>query len=254
MASQTPAPPKVATSIVAKPTHSRFARRHPNAYLGVHGLVGLAIAAACTWAFFAIADEVPEKGMMVRVDLAVTNWLQTHGTEKGESIFSAISLLGGPVLAALLVVTTVVLLVRRDWRHLAVLAVTCGGGALLNVVLKFVFHRARPPFASEFNATSWSFPSGHAMDSLIAYGLLAYWVASRFPRGRTAAIVALAALVALIGYARIYLGVHYLSDVVAGYTAGFIWLTACVTGYEFAERRQVGPGGKDEMSPKQSAR
>ena len=249
MSPKPPAPPKVAASIVAKPTHSRFARLHPKAYLGVHGIVSLVIAAACTWAFFAIADEVPEKGAMVRVDLAVTNWLQTHGTEKGESIFSAISLLGAPVLVALLAITALVLLMRRDWRHLTVLAATCGGGALLNVVLKFVFRRARPPFASEFNATSWSFPSGHAMDSLIAYGLLAYWVASHFPRARTPAIVALAVLVGLIGYARIYLGVHYLSDVLAGYSAGFIWLTACVTGYEFAERRQVGPGGKDEASP-----
>jgi undecaprenyl-diphosphatase len=233
-------------SIIEKPTRSRFARRHPSAYLGMHGLVGLAIAAACTWAFLAMADEVPEKGIMVRIDFAVTRWLQTHGTERGETIFSAISLLGGPVLTALLATAAVVLLARRDWRHLAVLGVTCGGGAFLNGVLKLVFRRERPSFASEFNATSWSFPSGHAMDSLIAYGLLAYWLASRFPRARRPAIVAFVALVGTIGYARIYLGVHYLSDVLAGYSAGFIWLTACITGYAFVERRRLGPGGPDE--------
>jgi len=131
-----------------KPARSRFAWLHPIAYLGIHGTVGLAIAAACTWAFFAMADEVPEKGAMVRVDLAVTNWLQAHGTETGETIFWTLSWLGAQVLIALLVVVAIVLVVRRDWRHLGVLAVTCGGGALLNGVLKLVFHRARPSFAT----------------------------------------------------------------------------------------------------------
>jgi undecaprenyl-diphosphatase len=233
-------------SVIERPSHSRFARLHPRAYLGMHGIVGLAVAAACTWAFFAIAGEVPEKGMMVRVDLAVTNWLQVHGTERGESIFSAISLLGSPVLAALILMAGVVLLARRDWRHLMVLCTTCCGGALLNGVLKVVFRRARPSFASEFSVTSWSFPSGHAMDSLIVYGLFAYWIASQFPRVRLAAIVGATVLVATIGYARIYLGVHYLSDVVAGYSAGLIWLAVCITGYQFAERRRVGPGGPEE--------
>jgi undecaprenyl-diphosphatase len=233
-------------SVIDRSSHSRFARRHPSAYLGVHGVVGLAVAAACTWAFFAIADEVPENGMMVRVDLAVTNWLQAHGTERGESIFSAISLLGSWVLAALILVAMVVLLARRDWRHLVVLFTACCGGALLNGVLKLVFRRARPSFASEFSVTSWSFPSGHAMDSLIAYGLFAYWIASQFPRARLAAIAGGVVLVVTIGYARIYLGVHYLSDVLAGYSAGLIWLTACITGYQFAEQRRVGPGGPEE--------
>jgi undecaprenyl-diphosphatase len=188
-----------------------------------------------------MADEVPEKGLMVRVDLAVTNWLQAHGTERGESIFSAISLLGAPVLIAVLVITAVALLGRQDWRRLTMLAVTCGGGALLDGALKWAFQRARPTFASEFRTTSWSFPSGHAMNSLIVYGLLAYWLASALPRTRRKVIFAAAVvLIGAIGYARIYLGVHYLSDVVAGYCAGFIWLIVCVTGYQFAERRGIG--------------
>jgi undecaprenyl-diphosphatase len=84
------------------------------------------------------------------------------------------------------------------------------------------------------------------MDSLIAYGLFAYWIASQFPRARLAAIAGGVVLVVTIGYARIYLGVHYLSDVLAGYSAGLIWLTACITGYQFAEQRRVGPGGPEE--------
>jgi undecaprenyl-diphosphatase len=198
------------------------------------------------WVFFAIADAFHEHGPMVHIDLSVATWLQVHGNETGESIFTFISMLGAQVLAALLIIAALVLLARGDWRHLIMLAVTAGGGALLNIVLKSAFHRARPTFALEFPVTSSSFPSGHAMDSLIGYGLLVYWLGSKFPQARRMAIMIVVALVALIGFARIYLGVHYLSDVVAGYSAGIIWLMACITGYQFAKSRRLGPRGKDE--------
>jgi len=225
---------------------TRLARFHPKLYLGAHGVVGLAASAACMWIFFALADEISEQRWLVHTDLAVTQWLQVHGTEAGESFFIGVSYLGAQVLIAVLVVATIVLLVRRNWRHLAVLAITCGGGALLNGALKLVYHRARPSVAAEFQTTSWSFPSGHAMDSLIVYGLAANWLRERFPRARLPILVAAIALIGGIGFARIYLGVHYLSDVVAGFLGGFVWLTVCVTGYQFAERRRIGPGGADE--------
>ena len=87
-------------------------------------------------------------------------------------------------------------------------------------LLKTIFHRARPTYASEFHMTSWSFPSGHAMDSLIVYGLFAYWLAEAKPAARRPIFAGAAVLVGAIGFARIYLGVHYLSDVIAGYSAG----------------------------------
>jgi len=230
----------------AKPTHSRFARRHPKAYLSLHVAIGFLLAAAAAWAFFSIAEDLPEKGFMVHTDVAVTAWLQTHGTEFGESVFSIVSLFGSTILSVILVAAGIFFIVRRDWRHLAVLALTCGGGALLNVALKTTFHRTRPEFASEFHMTSWSFPSGHAMDSLISYGLLSYWLRTRFPRWHLAIRLAGIAVILVIGYSRIYLGVHYLSDVLAGYSAGMVWLIVCITGYDFIERRRVGPAGADE--------
>src|SRR5581483_11734017 len=117
---------------------------------------------------------------------------------------------------------------------------------LLNGALKLAFRRARPTYAVEFHPSSWSFRSGHAMDSLIAYGLLAYWLGVRLRRHRRYVYGGAAVLIGAIGYARIYLGVHFLSDGIAGYSAGFVWLSVCVTGYQFAERRHVGPRGEDE--------
>jgi undecaprenyl-diphosphatase len=84
------------------------------------------------------------------------------------------------------------------------------------------------------------------MDSLIVYGLFAYWLATRHREHRRLIYIAVALLIGTIGYARLYLGVHYLSDVIAGFSAGFVWLSVCVTGYEFAERRRIGPSGEDE--------
>lgn len=198
--------------------------------------------------FLAIAEDLPEKGRMVQVDHRVTLWLQRHGTEQGEAIFQFISRFGGPWLSGILIIVGVVFLLRRDWRHLLMLLVTCGGGSLLNVGLKMVFHRHRPRFALEFDETSFSFPSGHAMDSFVAYGLLAYWLSSRVPRHRWLVFVGAAAVVLTIGYARIYLGVHYLSDVVAGYSAGLIWLAVCITGYQFAGHEQIGPADQSSAN------
>ncbi|MGH7615601.1 MAG: phosphatase PAP2 family protein [Gemmatimonadaceae bacterium] len=227
-------------------SRARFARLHPRLYLSAYGVVGLALAVACIWAFFGIADEIPEQGRLVNIDLAAAKWLQVHGTELGESIFVGVSYLGAQALIGLLAIGAIVLAARRDWRHLGALAITCGGGALLNGALKLAFHRTRPVFASEFHEVSWSFPSGHAMDSLIVYGLAGYWLGARFPRARVWIRLGAAALIGAIGFARIYLGVHYLSDVVAGYMGGFVWLSFCITGYRFAERRRVGPAGSDE--------
>jgi membrane-associated phospholipid phosphatase len=236
-----------APTVPKDPTRSAFARHHPKTYLGAHWIVGLLLSVACGWFFYAIAEDVPESGSMVHLDLAVTQWLQLHGNERGESIFLIVSRFGGPILVALLLGVGLFFILRADWRHLGVLIVTAGGGAALNTGLKTVFHRSRPVFAAEFPVSSWSFPSGHAMDSLIGYGLLAYWLGETFPRQRWVIRYVAGALIALIGFARIYLGVHYLSDVVAGFVAGTLWLTVCISGYEFAERRRIGSGGADEV-------
>ena len=83
----------------------------------------------------------------------------------------------------------------------------------------------------------------NTMDSMIGYGLLAYWLVERYPRARAVIWIAAALVIALVGFTRLYLGVHYLSDVIAGYCAGFIWLSVCVTGFRFAEQRGVGRRG-----------
>jgi undecaprenyl-diphosphatase len=113
------------------------------------------------------------------------------------------------------------------------------GGALLDLALKLAFRRPRPVWESPYLAASgWSFPSGHAMGSLIAYGMLAYLLVLHL-RSRSARLAVAAGailLVLAIGFTRLFLGVHYFSDVMAGYAAGTVWLAVCVSGLEVLRR------------------
>ena len=113
------------------------------------------------------------------------------------------------------------------------------GSALLNWLLKGLFQRPRPHFAHPLVVeSSYSFPSGHAMESFVAYGMLAYLavLALRTWEARVAVVCGAALLVVLIGFSRMYLGVHYFSDVIAGYAAGGVWLSALITGAETIRR------------------
>jgi undecaprenyl-diphosphatase len=137
-------------------------------------------------------------------------------------------------------VVGLVLAARREWILLGGWLAAFAGGGLLDGVLKLVIRRPRPPYADAFlQHFSWSFPSGHAMGSLIGYGMLAYVLMLLWIHRRSAQIaVALGAalLIVAIGLSRLYLGVHYFSDVVGGYAAGVLWLSACISGVEVARR------------------
>ena len=225
-------------------TRTRFAAEHPRAFLALEAVAGVVLAIGSLWAFVAIAGEIPERSRMVRTDLFMASWLERVGTERGESIFAMVSWLGAPVLSVVLVLMIVALGYRRDWLRAGALAAAGFGGTLLNYGLKSLFHRGRPEYASEFiHRMSYSFPSGHAMDSLIVYGFLAFLLLERItsPMRRRLVVAAAAVLIVAIGFSRMYLGVHYLSDVVGGFLAGMVWLMVCIAGYEFAARRQYQP-------------
>jgi membrane-associated phospholipid phosphatase len=125
--------------------------------------------------------------------------------------------------------------VRKSWYQLLTLALTVGGGSVLNILLKHFFHRQRPVLENPLvTLSSFGFPSGHTMGSTLLYGLLAVFVAQSVRTWRLRALVScLAAFwVALIGLSRIYLGAHYLTDVLGAIAVGLAWLAFCWTGVE----------------------
>ena len=153
------------------------------------------------------------------------------------------SVYGAPArLTPLALVATAVFLLR-GWRRGALLVlVTIAGAWLLDTGLKLAFARVRPtPFYDYYPApSSYSFPSGHALFSVCFFGGLAVLLTHRI-RGRVAQVtVWLLALIIilLIGSSRVYLGVHYPTDVVGGYAVGMAWVTAVAFGDRLAEHRR----------------
>ena len=148
-----------------------------------------------------------------------------------ERLWLAVSLVGSPVAMAILCLVLVIALLRIGKRRAALAsAIIASVGGLLNTALKYLVHRPRPPGAERFLfGHSWSFPSGHAMGSLIGYGMLAYCAvtyASLSSTVRRIVVTACALLTTAIGFSRVALGVHYPGDVFGGWIIGAAWLAA----------------------------
>ncbi len=217
-------------------------RLTPGQYLGLHLTVGLLAAVGCLWFFGALAEGVITKDSIVRLDQVVAAILRYLATPDVTTFFLAVTALGsGEVLVLLGLVVTVVYGLRRRWLYVGTWLAALTGGVVLNQLLKVLFARSRPSFLDPLLVeTGYSFPSGHAMLSLTAYGMLAYFsvLGLRTWMVSTAAIFVTVLLVLLIGFSRMYLGVHFSSDVVAGYTAGGVWLSTLITGMETIRRRR----------------
>jgi membrane-associated phospholipid phosphatase len=218
-----------------------FLSRHlaPYRYLSLHLLAGLAVCFIAVFAFGNLAEEMLEREEWDGFDRALAIALNRHATPRAVEALSAVTLLGDKwLITAIGLAGAVVLALRRRRVLFAGWAAALAGGALLNLALKAAFERARPEFDTPLAvALGWSFPSGHAMGAMVAYGMAAYLLVLHFGRSAAPAIVAVAsALVLAVGFSRIYLGVHYFSDVVGGYLSGIAWLAVCVSAVEIARR------------------
>jgi membrane-associated phospholipid phosphatase len=189
--------------------------------------------AGCLWFFSDIAEDLE----------AVVVILRHPSTSTLATFFLVISMLGSAEIFTLLgLVVAMMYGWRRRWLHVGTWLSALVGGAFLNQLLKELFARSRPTLPDPLLIEAgYSFPSGHAMGSLIVYGVLAYFTVLAFSNwgARAAMVLGAASLVLLIGFSRMYLGVHYFSDVVAGYAAGGVWLSALVTGMEIIRRRKL---------------
>jgi undecaprenyl-diphosphatase len=188
--------------------------------------VGLALSAFVIWAFAELADGVVE-GESRRFDRATLLWIHAHSPEWLEGPMRLMTALGYYWVVLTLLAGAVFLFHRKGWRLSAtLLLVSTVGGFLLTTLLKGVFGRARPDlFETGYTASFYSFPSGHATVAVGFYGTLTLILAYRlsgFARWAVAACGVL--LVLLIGFSRLYLGVHYPTDVLAGFLAAPLWV------------------------------
>ncbi|MGE3908873.1 MAG: phosphatase PAP2 family protein [Chloroflexota bacterium] len=258
MASPPPTPDQDPTVAQASPaawyawivTLARFGRRQIAA-LGLTLGIGLAVALLSLYLFAAIAEDVMEQETR-QLDNTVLSALRQVQSPALDQVAWFVSALGSEILAVIMVLIVVLLVWQRRFGAALGLVVTVVGAQLLNNVLKDWFHRTRPaPVEGLIPAQAFSFPSGHAMVATAFYLFLGY-LAWRLLAGRARAVcTAILVLVAvLIGLSRLYLGVHYLTDVVAGYVAGIAWTeTVIVAGHLLARRRSRSDGTRPAGPP-----
>jgi membrane-associated phospholipid phosphatase len=212
-------------------------------YLPVFVIVAAGLAATA-WGgdgFLDIAERVQaESPNLHSVDSSVHAWAHETRTSGATTFFTIMTLIGTPVgLTVVMTLVSALLILKKHWRWAAYLFVTGGIGGLLNLWLKSTFARARPELAEALRgAHGYSFPSGHAMGSTVVFGALSY-IAFRSFRSwnrRAAALALTTSMVVAIAASRIYLGVHWVSDIAAGISAGVVWLATTTVAYETFRR------------------
>jgi undecaprenyl-diphosphatase len=235
-------------ALLASPRFERLLRflKHrltPGEYLGLHLTFGALALLAGVWLFGVIAEDVATDDPLTILDRQVALWLHSHGTPQRTGwMLMAGSLAGPATIGGLTIVAALVLLRRRWWYRLLALALTVPGGLALNLLLKSAFARERPRFDDPIvKLTDFSFPSGHTMMATLFYGLLAVLTAAHVKsRGpRVTLLFCLCACILLVGFSRMYLGAHYLSDVLGAATMGVAWLALCVTAVDTLRRRRA---------------
>jgi len=192
--------------------------------------LAVAVATASALTFARITEDYLTNDPLARWDVSFSRWLAGERSTAGIDFFRVVTFFGSPAVAiAVAAVACVVLYRRRRLVDAVLLPVVLAGAELLNLILKLSFHRARPEVAF-VELDTYSYPSGHAMISTAAYGALAYlaWSHLGTTRRRLSLGAVLVVLLGLIGFSRIYLGVHYLSDVLAGIAGGVFWLSVSI--------------------------
>lgn len=206
----------------------RRASRHLSLAVTFELVGGFLISLGTLWAFAELSGEVFE-GETRRLDTGVLLWIHSTFPAWFGWPMRLVTALGYPWVVTPLLLLAVYVFYRKNLKLSAVLLlVSVPGAAILGTSLKSLYGRARPElFESGYAAPSYSFPSGHAVTAISFYGVLALLAARRLEGWRRWVVaVAGAALILLVGFSRLYLGVHYPSDVLAGWSLGSAWALA----------------------------
>ncbi|HEV2095432.1 MAG TPA: phosphatase PAP2 family protein [Chthoniobacterales bacterium] len=216
---------------------SRFSRK---GYLGLHLTLGLIVIVTASACFTDVAEDMSQEAATRMLGERVAVWFHAHATSGWTEFARLMSSFGSVAfLAGASAVSVILSLRKRAWSFAVMLAVTMLGRSLLNLLLKHIFHRHRPGLENPLvTLNSFGFPSGHTMGASLFYGLLALWAMQLTSRTAVRVLIAMAAalVIAAVGWSRIYLGAHYLTDVLGAIAASIAWLTVCWTGLETFRR------------------
>ena len=232
--------------------------------IGAIGLGGLAICLLLVWALSKLSREILERESFA-FDTSFLLWFHQLANPTLDNLMVPITQLGNPVFVIPVATLTLGILVGSRRKSAALMfAIACLGGVILNTGLKLVFTKPRPELWHRLIVeTSYSYPSGHALGSMVLYGMIAYLLSQRYPKESrknnlskffreisllrgfctlksmsyksetpkfsSIIYVAAAGLILTICFSRLYLGVHWPTDIMAGLGIGLLWLIVCIT-------------------------
>ncbi|WP_194290904.1 phosphatase PAP2 family protein [Nocardia aurantia] len=209
------------------------------------GGLALTVVALLTAGVAELTDNVVDRDGMTEIDATTLDWLIPHRTGWLTAVAKAISDLGDtPTMAAVAVAACAWFAYRRRWPQFLLTGVAAAGAGIIVLALKTIVGRQRPPVMDRLvTETNQSYPSGHTLGSTVVVGVLTALVvlALRRRAAQVAVATAAAAFVLLVGVSRLYLGVHWPTDVLAGWAIGTLWSTVCVAGY--LRLRRPAPAG-----------
>ena len=192
---------------------------------------GLAVSLALLLCLAEFAEEIAEP-LITSLDAAIMQALHLDATPGLTRVMETLTWIGSPaVVCPVMIVAVAILWLRGLRRQALLLLIAVGGGGTLDTALKLYFRRIRPdvPWAM-LHEHSFTFPSGHSVIAVALYGMILYLLLRLMHTTwqKAAAVLGALALAAGIGISRIYLGVHYPSDVAAGYFVGAVWVLAVI--------------------------
>lgn len=189
--------------------------------------MSFALFLAVSIGFAALADEVHE-GETLGLDRAILEGIHSFATPFWDSFFLTVTHLGDVILVAGMTAALIIVLsIKKKYKYALLVAAGVGGAALVNLILKFMFERARPDLWQQLVVeTSFSFPSGHAMASAaLACCVIAVFWRTKF---RIPVILLTSLYTLVVGFSRLYLGVHYPTDVFGGWLLSTAWVLTVV--------------------------
>ena len=188
-------------------------------------LISLALCFSLLLLIGWLCEEVLEKeffGFDRRILLSIHQW----ATPPLDSLMLAVTRLENPEWVMSVVIITLVWFgLKRRYSEMGMFTIALAGAFVLNTGMKLIFAKPRPELWPRLiPETSFSFPSGHALGSMVLYGVLAYLLSRLFPQKSSIFYGISAVVIGAIGISRLYLGVHWPTDIFAGYSVGFLWL------------------------------
>lgn len=219
--------------------------------LGRWPLLGLLLVLVGLGAFALFAFNVQTNGPLVREDVAVANMLHRDALASPSwlrDLMISGYYLGQHVIVAIGLVLALYFIYKHYWPELAMVLIAWAGEGSLWLLISAHFHRTRPVFpeAVYHTMTAPSFPSGHTLSAVMCYGLLAYLIVPRIRPawGKVAAIALAVAIIVFIGFSRLFIGDHWLTDVLAGLALGIAWAGLVYTAVELVARSRAKRGAQ----------